>query len=117
MLGQRGVDVSILIPGEHADKRFVQIAGESSYTSLLEPGVHIRPYGFSSMHAKANQRSTRFDEETNVVIFDADVVGVLDRHLDDDHRHSTPLDPTDWAERGLVQRAAEKVTDVVSGWP
>jgi len=107
MLGQRGVDVSILVPGEHADKRFVQIAGESSYTSLLEPGVHIRPYGVSSMHAKANQRSARFDEETNVVIFDADVVGVLDRHLD----------PTDWAERGLVQRAAEKVADVVSGWP
>jgi|GEM_PF-2373851 len=76
MLGQRGVDESILVPGEHADKRFV-----------------------------------------NVVIFDPDVVGVLDRHLDDDHRHSTPLDPTDWAERGLVQRAAQKVTDVVSGWP
>ncbi len=126
-----GVNVSILVPGEHADKRFVQIAGESSYASLLEAGVDIRTYDVSMMHAKVitvdgavatvgsanmNQRSTRFDEETNVVIFDADVVGVLDRHLDDDHRRSTLLDPADWAERGLVQRAAEKAADVMSGW-
>jgi len=128
---ERGVDESILLPGEHADKRFVQIAGESSYASLLEAGVDIRTYDVSMMHAKVitvdgvvatvgsanmNQRSTRFDEETNVVIFDADVVGVLDRHLDDDHRRSTLLDPADWAERGLVQRAAEKAADVVSLW-
>jgi len=66
--------------------------------------------------ANMNQRSTRFDEETSVVIFDAEVVGVLDRHLDDDHRRSTLLDPADWAERCLVQRAAEKAADIMSGW-
>jgi len=128
---ERGVEVSILLPGEHADKRFVQIAGESTYASMLEAGVDIRTYDVSMMHAKVitvdgavatvgsanmNQRSTQFDEETNVVIFDPDVVTLLDRHLDDDHEHSTLLDPADWAERGLLQRTAERVSGVVSGW-
>ena len=127
----RGVDVSILVPGEHADKRFVQVAGESVYASLLDSGVDIRSFDISMMHAKAitvdgavatvgsanmNQRSTQFDEETNVVIFDPDVVAVLDRHLDDDHEHSSLVDPADWAERGLVQRAKERASDIVSGW-
>jgi len=95
----------------------IRIGGESSHASLLDAGIDIRTYDVSMMHAKVitvdgavatvgsanmNQRSTRFDEEANVVIFDADVVGVLD--------------PADWAERDLMQRAAEKVTDVVSGW-
>jgi cardiolipin synthase len=63
--------------------------------------------------ANMNQRSTQFDEETNALIFDPDVVAVLDRHLDDDHEHSTLIDPADWAERGLLQRAAEKATGIV----
>jgi cardiolipin synthase A/B len=127
----RGVDVSILLPGEHTDKRFVQIAGESVYADLLDAGIDIRTFDISMMHAKVitvdgavatvgsanmNQRSTQFDEETNVVIFDPDVVAVLDRHLDDDHDHSTVIDPAAWADRGLVQRAAERAADVVSGW-
>jgi cardiolipin synthase len=127
----RGVEVSMLLPGEHADKRFVQLAGESIYASLLDSGVDIRTYDVSMMHAKVitvdgvvatvgsanmNQRSTQFDEETNVVIFDPDVVAVLDRHLDDDHQHATLLDPSEWADRGVFQRAGEKMADVVSGW-
>jgi cardiolipin synthase A/B len=127
----RGVEVSILLPGEHADKRFVQIAGESVYASLLDAGIDIRTFDVSMMHSKVitvdgvvatvgsanmNQRSTQFDEETNVVIFDPDVVAVLDRHLDDDHERSTVLDPAEWAERGMVQRVAERAADVVSGW-
>ena len=128
---ERGVEVSVLLPGEHADKRFVQLAGESVYADLLESGVDIRTYDISMMHAKVitvdgviatvgsanlNRRSMQFDEETNVVIFDPDVVGVLDRHLDDDHRNSTVIDPTAWAERGIFQRAGETVTNVVSRW-
>jgi cardiolipin synthase A/B len=127
----RGVDVSVLLPGEHADKRFVQVAGEAVYASLLESGVDIRTYDVSMMHAKVitvdgvvatvgsanmNQRSTQFDEETNVVIFDPELVAVLDRHLDDDHEHATLIDPAAWAERGVLQRAAEKATGIVSSW-
>jgi phosphatidylserine/phosphatidylglycerophosphate/cardiolipin synthase-like enzyme len=63
-----------------------------------------------------NGRSTQFDEETNVVLFDPELVAELDRHLDDDHERSTLIDPAAWAERGRIQRAGERVADIVSGW-
>ncbi|NND74486.1 MAG: cardiolipin synthase B, partial [Ilumatobacter sp.] len=49
---ERGVSVDIMLPGEHADKRFIQIAGEASYGRLLDAGVTIRTYEVSMMHAK-----------------------------------------------------------------
>jgi cardiolipin synthase A/B len=128
---QRGVEVTILVPGEHHDKRFVQIAAESTYATLLEAGVAICTFDVSMMHAKVitvdgavatvgsanmNQRSTQFDEEANLVVFDPRIVAELDRHLDDDHRNSTVIDPAAWADRGLWQRATEKATDTVSRW-
>jgi cardiolipin synthase len=127
----RGVSVTVLVPGEHADKRFVRLAGESTYSDLLEAGVDIRTYTISMMHAKVmtvdgvvatvgsanfNRRSTQFDEEANVVLFDPDIVDVLDGHLRDDLASSIELDPAEWAERGLLQRAGERLTDVVSRW-
>ena len=128
---ERGVDVEILVPGQHADKRFVQLAGEESYATLLDAGVDIRSYETSMMHAKVttvdgtvatvgsanlNRRSTRFDEETDVVLFDPSLVDTLDEHLRDDLAVSRDVDPADWAERGLLQWAGERVAEVVSGW-
>jgi cardiolipin synthase len=127
----RGVEVSVLVPGRHADKRFVQIAGEASYARLLDGGVALHTYDISMMHAKVttvdgvvasvgsanfNQRSTQHDEEANVVVFDPSVVAVLDRDLDHDLQSSSALDPADWARRGLLQRAGEAITGVVDGW-
>lgn len=128
---ERGVDVEIMLPGEHADKRFVQIAGEATYERLLDAGVSIRTYEVSMMHAKVitvdrvvasvgstnfNQRSLRHDDEANIVIFDPDVVDILDRHLDEDHEQTILLDPERWAERGVLQRVAERVSETVNHW-
>ncbi|HSM64777.1 MAG TPA: phospholipase D-like domain-containing protein [Ilumatobacteraceae bacterium] len=127
----RGVEVQILVPGPHADKRFVQIAGEACYAELLDVGVDVRTYDTSMMHAKIvtvdrmiatigstnfNQRSTRLDEETNVVIFDRHVVSTLDDHFDDDLRTSTVVDPEQWRDRGPIQRLGERLIGSVSGW-
>lgn len=127
----RGVIVTLLVPGTHADKRFVQIAGEQSYQRLLDAGVDIRTYETSMMHAKIitvdgvaatvgstnfNQRSMQHDEETNVVIVDPDVVSILDEHFDHDLESSIELDPSRWADRGLSQKVAEKVSTVVDKW-
>ncbi len=125
---ERGVEVQVLVPGEHADKRFVQMAGEEKYQRLMDGGVEIRTFEPSMMHAKVitvdatvatvgsanfNQRSMEHDEETNLVILDPDTVAVLDRHLDDDFTRSIVLDPERWADRGIVQRVAEKAASAV----
>lgn len=127
----RGVVVTLLVPGAHADKRFIQIAGEQSYQRLLDAGVDIRTYETSMMHAKVitvdgvvatvgstnfNQRSMQHDEEANVVVVDADVVSILDAHFDEDLADSIQLDPARWADRALTQKVAEKVTTVVERW-
>lgn len=128
---ERGVVVTLLVPGEHADKRFIQIAGEQSYQRLLDAGVDIRTYEVSMMHAKVitvdgivatvgstnfNQRSMQHDEEANVVIVDAEVVATLDEHLDEDVENSVELDPSRWADRSIPQKMAEKVSTVVERW-
>ena len=96
----RGVDVDILIPGPHADKRVVQLAAEASYAQLLDHGVQIWNYQPTMLHAKlmtvdghvANIGSANlnrpvllaFDEEINIVALEPDLVATLDRHFEDD---------------------------------
>lgn len=127
----RGVEVTVLVPGQHADKRFVQFAGQSTYSDLLESGVDIRTFETSMLHAKVvtvdgavatvgsanfNGRSTQFDEETNVVLLDPVVVAELDDHFEADLRDARRLDPSEWSDRGPLQRVGETLSDTVSRW-
>jgi len=49
---REGVDVRLLLPGPHIDRRFVRLAQQTCYPPLLEAGVRIFEYGPSMMHAK-----------------------------------------------------------------
>jgi cardiolipin synthase len=125
---QRGVDVRILVPGRHADKRVVQLAGEKEYEPLLDAGVRIFNYQRSMLHAKVltvdnviatlgsgnlDQRSMRLNEECNALLFDRRLTGVLDGHFEEDLADSEEIDPDRWADRGGVQRAKEIATDAI----
>ncbi|HET9722453.1 MAG TPA: phospholipase D-like domain-containing protein [Actinomycetota bacterium] len=120
----RGVEVEILVPGPHADKRFVQLAGESSFERLLDRGVRIWRFQPSMLHAKImtvdglvanvgsanlNARSTELDEEINLVAFDADLVRTLDAQFDEDLDRSEPIEAGRWAGRSVAQRVSERV--------
>ncbi len=128
---RRGVQVQVLVPGEHADKRFVQLAGERQYRPLLEAGVEVYEYGVSMMHAKVvtvdrlvatvgstnvNHRSTQLDEEANVILFDRRAVAQLDEHFAHDLTVSQRLDLDLWAERGRLQRLGERATALARRW-
>jgi cardiolipin synthase len=120
----RGVDVELLVPGPHIDKRFVQLAGEAAYERLLQHGVRIWTFQPSMLHAKIitvdglladigsanlNARSTSLDEEVNVVVVEPGLVSVLDAHFDEDLSRSAALEPDRWQRRSFAQRAAEAV--------
>ena len=124
----RGVEVQILLPGPHADKRFVQLAGEASYEPLLDAGVEICSFQPSMLHAKVmtvdglvsnigsanlNSRSTACDEEVNLVAIDRQLTRLLDRHFDEDLERSVALSLERWEQRPLAQRALEKATNPV----
>jgi cardiolipin synthase len=120
---ERGVRIEVLLPGPHTDKRFVQLAGESSYERLLECRVKIWNFQPSMLHAKImtvdgvianigsanlNSRSTELDEEINLVAFDPELVRVLDEHFDEDLGRSEAIEAGRWKRRSLPQRAFER---------
>jgi cardiolipin synthase len=122
---RRGVRVEVLLPGPHADKRFVQLAGEGAYETLLECGVRIWNFQTSMLHAKVmtvdgivanigsanfNSRSTELDEEINLVAIDPDLVATLDAQFDDDLAASVEIEPGRWTRRSVVQRAFERIS-------
>jgi cardiolipin synthase len=122
--GDRGIEVKVLLPGPHADKRFVQLAGQASYATLLDHGIEIWCFQPTMLHAKVmtvdgivanvgsanfNGRSVALDEEINVVAFDNALVTLLDQHFEEDLERSTQLDLSRWLNRPLRQRALESV--------
>ncbi len=119
----RGVDVQILLPGPHIDKRFVQVAAEGEYERLLEHGVTIWNFQPTMLHAKVmtvdgilanvgsanvNPRSVTWDEEVNVVAIDEALARLLDEQFDEDLERSVRIEPGRWQRRALWQRAAER---------
>jgi cardiolipin synthase len=121
---RRGVEVDVLLPGPHVDKRFVQLASQSQYAGLLDAGVRLWSYQVSMLHAKVmtvdgqvasvgsanlTSRSLLLDDEVNVVVFDSDVVATLDADFDNDVANAEAVDAAGWPERGLAQRALEAV--------
>jgi cardiolipin synthase len=117
--------VELLLPGPHADKRFVQIASADTFTPLFDAGVEIFRFQPSMLHAKImtvdgvvsnvgsanlNARSTALDEEINVVAIDPDLTEILDGHFDEDLARSERVDSNDWQERSLCERVVETAT-------
>lgn len=127
----RGVSVQLLVPGPHADKRFVQLAGEACYRDLLDAGVEVWCYQPSMLHAKVmtvdgsvavlgsanlNQRSTSLDEELVLVAFDEDVARRLDDRFDVDLEVSTEIDLGRWRRRNGRQQVLERVMTLARPW-
>ncbi len=116
--GGRGVEVDVLLPGPHADKRVCQLASEAAYDQLTSCGVRVWNFQPAMMHAKImivdgiaavvgssnfNRRSLDHDEEVVLVALRdcarvasrAGTGGLLD--ASDRHRRSTEhSDLTRW---------------------
>ncbi|MGH8978212.1 MAG: phospholipase D-like domain-containing protein, partial [Acidimicrobiia bacterium] len=127
----RGVQVQVLLPGPHADKRFVQLAGEAMYPRLLDAGVELWHFQPSMMHAKVmtvdgvvanigsanlNARSTAADEEVNVVVLEPELAQLLDDQFDEDLERSVRIEPGRWRRRSVRQRVAELAVAPIRRW-
>ncbi|MFJ8946277.1 phosphatidylserine/phosphatidylglycerophosphate/cardiolipin synthase family protein [Streptomyces sp. NPDC102395] len=125
---RRGVEVEILLPGPHTDKRVCQLAGQHFYEDLLACGVKIHQYQPTMLHAKIvtvdrtaalvgstnfNRRSLDHDEEVMLAVLDEGFTAVLDAHFDEDTAVSTPIVPGRWKKRPLRQRAYETVVQPI----
>jgi cardiolipin synthase len=127
----RGVEVDLLLPGPHADKRVCQLASEAAYARLVDCGVRVWTFQPSMMHAKVmtidgcaavvgssnfNRRSLDHDEEVVIIVLDTDFVTTLDADLDADFERSEQIDLTRWRERSRPQRVLETATTPIRRW-
>lgn len=112
---RRGVDVAVLVPGPHIDKRVSAVAAADAYIPLLQSGVQVWRYQPTMLHTKAvlvdgalsllgsvnvNRRSVEKDEEVAIAVLDEGLTAVLESHFDEDVSRSEPADarvePTGW---------------------
>ncbi|MEU4655884.1 phospholipase D-like domain-containing protein [Streptomyces sp. NPDC023723] len=119
---RRGVEVEILLPGPHTDKRVCQLAGQHYYEDLLGCGVKLYQYQPTMLHTKVitvdrtaalvgstnfNRRSLNHDEEVMLAVLDEEFTATLDAHFDADRAASRSIQPGRWSRRSPLQRARE----------
>jgi cardiolipin synthase A/B len=123
-----GVDVRILVPGNHTDAVPVQLAGRSYYEELLAAGVRIYEYQPSMMHAKTvvvddawsvigsanmDERSMELNEENIVGIADAPFAQALAAGLERDFTRSREVTLEEWRRRPVWKRGLEALAKVL----
>ncbi|MCK1797756.1 phospholipase D-like domain-containing protein [Streptomyces sp. XM4193] len=119
---RRGVEVEILIPGPHTDKRVSQLGGRRSYEDLLDAGVRIAEYQPTMLHAKIltidgivslvgstnfNRRSLEHDEEVMLAVVDETFTATLDEHYAEDWQGGDLITPGRWKRRPVRNRLGE----------
>ncbi|MEU8954375.1 phospholipase D-like domain-containing protein [Streptomyces sp. NPDC048518] len=119
---RRGVQVEIVLPGPHTDKRVCRLAGQHHYEELTACGVKIYQYQPTMMHAKVitvdgvasligstnfNRRSLDHDEEVMLAVLDQEFTATLDEHFEADTAVSELIRRDRWRKRSAVQRARE----------
>ena len=119
---RRGVEVEILLPGPHTDKRVCRLAGQHYYDDLLACGVRVYEYQPTMMHAEVitvdrtaalvgstnfNRRSLDHDEEVMLAVLDEEFTATLDAHFDADKAAAEPIRKGVWKRRSVLQRARE----------
>lgn len=123
-----GVDVRILVPGDHTDALPVQYAGRGFYQELLEAGVRIFEYEPAMMHAKAvvvddawslvgsanmDERSMEINEENALGIAEPGFARAATEGLEEDFRRAREIELEPWRRRPLYKRALEKVARIL----
>ena len=116
---RRGVDVQVMIPGDHIDKRISELSTSNEFAGLIEDGVRICRYQRTMLHVKLvliddavacigsanfNQRSMRQDDEVVLVVLDRELVAQLERDSLEDLEDCEALDAAKWRRRGLLRR-------------
>jgi cardiolipin synthase len=123
-----GVDVRILVPGDHTDAIPVQWAGRSYYEELLAAGVRVFEYQASMMHAKTvlvddawtivgsanmDERSMELNEENVLGIADPGFARAVAEGVEADLGRSREIRLEEWRRRPRYERALERFAKIL----
>jgi cardiolipin synthase A/B len=127
---RRGVEIEVMLPGPHSDKRVSEFASAEAFDALLEAGVTIWRYQPTMLHVKLvtvdgqlasvgsanfNQRSASRDDEIVLNVLSHDFTAEMDSHFEIDRAQCTRLSLGEWRRRGLVRRIKEVLTSPIKG--
>lgn len=120
----RGVEVEVLMPGPHTDKRVSELASAEPIETLLEAGVRFWRFQPTMLHSKIllvddelacvgsanfNQRSILKDDEVAMVVIDPELAATLHEHYEEDLRRSEAMTLERFSARGPLRRLRELV--------
>ena len=119
---RRGVDVRVLTVGPETDISTTWYAGRARYEALLRGGVRIWEYQPTMMHAKTivvdgmfgsigslnfDNRSLAFNNESNLVVWNAAFGAQMDSTFLRDLPHAREIQLDHFRQRPLVERLIE----------
>jgi len=121
---RRGVQIRILVPGEHNDHLLTRYSSRGLYGDLLKAGAHVYEYRPTMIHAKilivddtwAVAGSTNFDnrsfginDEVNIAVLDPQIAARLTADFMNDLGQSEEITLEKWKHRPMYQRVIEWV--------
>jgi cardiolipin synthase A/B len=124
---RRGVEITVLVPGEHNDSRVALRASQRSWQRLLEAGVRIHVYRPCRLHWKVmivddwwvsvgstnfDNRSFRLNDEANLNVYDAQFAAEQVRQFELDLQASHRVTAGQWRRRPAARRLSEAAADL-----
>ena len=119
---ERGVKITIITPGRHADHLLTRTSSKRLYGQLLNAGAQIFEYETSMMHAKVlivdslwsvvgstnfDNRSFGLNDEVNLAAYDSVLAVRLQQDFVRDLEESVEVTYDQWKRRSLFERAHE----------
>jgi cardiolipin synthase len=116
---QRGVRMTVVVPGSRTDQRWVRLASRRMYGQMLEAGVRIFEYEPGMTHVKVllvddlwsvigttnlDNRSFEHNDEVNVVFRDRGVTARVGADLEKDLRSSKEITLDAWRRRPVWEK-------------
>jgi cardiolipin synthase len=118
-IAQRGVAVSVIVPGRRTDQRWVRLASRRMWGELLRAGVRIYEYRATMTHAKVlvidrlwsvlgttniDNRSFEHNDEINVGLLDSAVAARLLEDYERDLSASEEVTLDQWQRRSIWEK-------------
>jgi cardiolipin synthase len=116
---QRGVQMTVVVPGPRTDQRWVRLASRRMYGQILEAGVRIFEYEPGMTHVKAllvddlwsvigttniDNRSFEHNDEVNVAVRDKAVTARILTEFGRDQAASREIKLTAWRQRPVWEK-------------
>jgi cardiolipin synthase len=118
-MAERGVTVSVIVPGSHTDQKWVRLASRRMWGELLKAGVRIYEYRPAMIHAKVlvvddlwavlgttniDNRSFEHNDEVNLAMRDPAVAARLMQDYERDLAVSREITLDQWQRRPVWEK-------------